>query len=103
MKISRTGSDANHGTKSVNLPNPKFGWLKSVASLSIQHLRAKDFSSRSHHTYAMLVPIEEVNELLAALAKAALADPAAFEADLGPSMKSLAQLHAVAAGLVPAQ
>jgi len=100
MKISRTGSTKDHGTRHVALPNPKFGWSKSDLCLTIRHSRAKDFGDgSSHHSYFLTIPAMELNELLAALAKAALSDPSVLEAELGPSLKSLTQLQAVTAGL----
>ena len=100
MKISRTGSAANHGTKTVNLASPKFAWSTADSSLNIRSGRAKDFSTSSHHSYAISVSMQELNELLAALAKAALANPQLLEAGLASSLKHLAQIHGVVAGII---
>lgn len=100
MKISRTGSAANHGTNHVNLNNPKFDWSNVNKSLVIKQSRAKDFTTTSHHSYVLTIPANELNELLTALAKAAIANPAVLEAELAPSIKALAQLHAVSVGLL---
>ena len=100
MKISRTGSAANHGIKTVTLASPKFAWSTIDSSLSIRNGRAKDFSTSSHHSYALSVSMQELNEFLAALAKAALANPEVIEAGLAPSLKHLAQIHGVVAGII---
>ncbi len=99
MKISRTGSAADHGTREIAFPAPVIKWSNPKAALVIRQGRVKDFATSAHHSYTVEVNLDEVNAMLGALAKAALAEPTAAERNLAPSLKSLVQLQLIVAGL----
>ena len=101
MKITRRGSAADHGPREIGLSSPTFQWSSSKACLSIRQGRVKDFTTSAHHSYNVEISPEEINAILEALAKTALADPKAIERHLASSLKSLVQLQSVVAGLYP--
>lgn len=99
MKISRSGATAYHGKREVNLDEPSIEYSKFDSSLMIRHSKAKDFNTEAHHSYTITIKSNELNKMLVVLAKAATTSPEIFEAQLAPSLKALAQLHAVASGV----
>ena len=99
MRISRHGAEAFHGVSTIEFKSPSFGWYEPSASLQICEARAKDFSTSAHHSYTAHLTLPELNEVLRTLAAAALANPAAFEEALAPSLKALLQLQSVASGV----
>ena len=82
MKISRTGATADHGARSVNLPFPKVAWNNPDRTLRVHHAAAKDFTTSVNHRYEIEISESEFSTVLAAYAKAAMSDPASFEAAL---------------------
>lgn len=99
MKISRRGSAADHGESSIELKKPSFAWRKTDSCITVKQSNIKDFSTKSHHGYTLSLSLPEFVGLLDAISEAAIADPASFEKGLEPSLKALARIQAVAAGL----
>ena len=99
MRISRTGSASDHGTRSINFPSPTIEWSPSKTCLFIRQGAVKDFTSPGRHSYNIAISPSEVNAILNALAAAALLEPATIELQLAASLKALLQLQAVVAGV----
>ena len=99
MKITRSGSAANHGTRAVNFPSPAIEWSPGTACLVVRQGGVRDFTSGSRHSYNLAITRVEIGAMLEALAKAALADPKTMEELLSTSLKSLTQLQFIGAGL----
>jgi hypothetical protein len=99
MKISRRGTTADYGVSSVELSLPAFAWVKADSCLTIKQTKVKDFSSKAHHDYTIRLTVSELNEILVLLSNAAFADPVVFEKHFENSLKALAKLQFVAAGI----
>ena len=100
MKISRNGATADHGTRSVNLPEPKFSWNSTDKTVHIKHTAAADFATSANHRYDVMLSPSDLKQLLTVLADVAMKDPSAFESTLASSVRPLSQLVAVASGIV---
>lgn len=100
MQIIRSGSSANHGRSSISFKSPNFGWNESDSTITIKQRRVRDFSTTANHDYVVSLPPEELTQILAAVAGAALSNPSLFEERMGSALKSVAQLHAVLSGVV---
>ena len=72
MKISRIGAAADHGTRSVNLPDPKYTWTAIDNSLKIRHGKARDFSTTANHSYVIAITETEIIQILSTLAAAGM-------------------------------
>ena len=99
MKINRSGARSNHGQSTIQFPSPRFSWVKSDTTLTIRQSDVKDFSTTAHHSYSVKLNATEVNDLIAALAKAATEDAPQMEKILEPSLKYFLQLQNIAAGV----
>ena len=77
---------------------PRFGWETATSTLSIIAKAVSLNNSGSYH-YIMQFTKEELNEIFAFLAKAALTDAPHFEKDFQLSLKAIAQRQAVVAGI----
>lgn len=99
MIISRRGARADHGESSIELDEPVFSWDKAGSCVTLKRRYVKDFSTSSRHSYTVKLSLVEINDMLQALADAAISDPCQFEKALEPSLKSLLRLQAVAAGI----
>lgn len=99
MKITRSGARANHGQSHIEFTAPKLAWVKADSTITIRQSDVKDFSTTAHHSYAVRITTEELNEIIKVVSAAAVADPAFFEKALEPSLKSILQLQHVVSGL----
>lgn len=100
MQIIRSGSSANHGRSSVSFKSPSFGWSENDSTITIKQRKVRDFSTTANHDYVTSLSPEELAQILAVVAGAALSNPSLFEERMGNALKSVAQLHAVLAGVV---
>lgn len=99
MKITRSGARANHGQSHIEFTAPKFAWVKVDSTVTIRQSDVKDFSTTAHHSYAVRITAEEINELLKVISAAAASDPTFFEKALEPALKSILRLQHVVSGL----
>lgn len=102
MQIIRSGSSANHGRSAISFKNPNFGWNENDSTITIKQRKVRDFSTPANHDYVASLSPEELAQILAVVASAALSNPLVFEERMGSALKSVAQLHAVLAGIVRA-
>lgn len=99
MKISRSGTSADHGVSSIELNTPAFTWRKSDSRLAIKQLNVKDFSTGSHHDYTIFLSLPELVSLFQCLSEAIQTEPVVFEKGLESSLKALIRIQAAVAGL----
>ena len=100
MLITRSGSAANHGHKSAKLDKPTFSKSKEPGGVVFTHAGARDFTTKSRHSYHIEISASDIEGTLLALSKAAQSQPAAFELTLAASLKPLCILQAVASGIL---
>jgi len=102
MKIARSGSAAFHGVYEIQFTSPKFSWNAGEKLLQVRQGRVEDFSSNARHDYALSITLEELSQLIAVAADAAMQEPATFVGDMSKVIADLTRLQAVAAGVVRA-
>ena len=100
MQIIRSGSSANYGRSSISFKSPSFAWSETDSTVVIKQRRVRDFSTTANHDYVASLALEELAQILAVVAGAALSNPSLFDERMGSALKSVAQLHAVLAGVV---
>ena len=100
MLVMRTGAAKFRGLNHIKIKADKYEWREEVRFLTISGSDVADFSSRTHHNYIVSFDVEELKEMLGALAGAALAGPAKFEDEFGGSLKAIVTLQTVAAGVM---
>lgn len=97
MIITRTGSAANHGPRSVALTNGTYS-ISNSGNVTFSHRRVRDFTGNAHHSYFIELGPSDIVAILAALAEAVLEKPERHDGYLAPALKSLCVLQAAAAG-----
>ena len=95
MKIIRVGSAAYHGTSTIEF-NPVSVRYSQESGVVFYGTSVRDFSTKAHHDYHACISVQEVVKILGAVAAASAADAPSFTEALGPAIKSLVQLLAVA-------
>ena len=99
MKISRHGFAAYYGESSIEFTTPEIDWNSADSCIRIKQLNLRDFSNSSHHNYTVQLSLAEIQEILQVISNAVFSEPQTFEKGLESSMKSLARIQAVVAGL----
>jgi hypothetical protein len=99
MKITRVGSEKNHGAKAVKLENPRFTWDSDNNCITIKKSGVTDFLGVSKHDYNISVSLGELAEMLDLVSEEPSVDsPGAISVALAKSLKSLIRLTTVIAG-----
>lgn len=99
MKISRRGSNADHGPSSIELNPSAFSWDKLNAALTIRSRYVSDFSTNSKHDYTVTIGIDEINQIVHALSEAAISEPNYFEKTMESSIKDMLRILIVLSGV----
>jgi hypothetical protein len=99
MLISRSAPCRINRVTEIRFTAAWYDWSDEERLLTICGQNIADFSSSGRHSYKVRVSVDELREILKALAGAVLADPEKFEEEFGASLKSLVQLQAIAAGV----
>jgi hypothetical protein len=90
MKISRHGSDANHGIYSIELNDTRARYHANSRSIHIQSSRVLDFDTPAKHNYRIQLSPAECGQLLQALAIGVAAqDNEALKEALRPYLRDL--------------
>ena len=96
MNISRRGHGADHGSRSVELNEPRFDWDKETKSVKATVWGVGDFATNATHDYVTRTPLPELGQMLDVLSTEALEqDPAAIAVALGPHLRSLIRIASV--------
>ncbi len=93
MKISRSGSTAFHGTRSIELFDPKVEWDDHTKSIVLKKNRIKDFSNGSKHDYEIFISLEELASLIRVVGEEPINDsPDDIAQSLSPNLRQLHRL-----------
>lgn len=65
MEISRHGSGAYHGEKSIELKNGSISWNSSSVCIELTKRAIRDFNGRATHDYTVSIPLDELVSMLA--------------------------------------
>lgn len=98
MDISRRGSSADHGPSSINLKDPSVSWNEINKVVEIKKGRVKDFSGKSHHNYKVSLSLDDVANIIHAVASAANTNPELLAEMQEQTLKSLLQIQAAIVG-----
>jgi hypothetical protein len=100
MRVSRRGTDANHGTSVINLNKVSASWNSSPKGLVLNSRRVRDFNTKATHDYTIAVPLNELALLLQAMGGTACKESASeVEAELAGALKDMVRLVATASGV----
>jgi hypothetical protein len=64
MKITRRGSGAYHGARSIEIDKPEFSWNEMEKVVEIRQIGIRDFTSGSTHNYVFQITLSEIKELV---------------------------------------
>lgn len=64
MKISRTGSERNHGPSQLALPTPTIEWSNFSGTVEYSFSNVKDFNTPAHHNWCLRFEPEDVARLM---------------------------------------
>lgn len=64
MKISRRGSSANHGSRSIALSDPVIRWNKKLGVVQFRQSRIGDFATDATHDYTIDIALSEIREMI---------------------------------------
>jgi hypothetical protein len=99
MRVVRVGSAAHHGESSIKFGRLDARWISDEGAILLGARHVRDFSTRAHHDYKILVTLEEMCQMLDVVAgEAASEAPDIVGAALAPSLRSLLRLAGLCIG-----
>ena len=98
MEISRRGASTDRGLSSIKLKDPVVSWNEEKQAVEIKKERVKDFSTDSRHNYKVYFSLDEIANVLHAVATAANRNPELLSEMQPQTLKSLIQIQAAIAG-----
>jgi hypothetical protein len=103
MRVSRTGSERNHGVSSAEFTLALIGWQPSLRSVRFGAFSVADFNTSAHHDWGVYLGLNECRLLIEALAVGlSEADGTEIAKALAPCLSSLLKI-AVACSEAPAE
>ncbi len=101
MKITRRGSYADHGTKSIELKEPRLSWDAKDGCIKIKQDSIGDFSTGSRHDYDVSISLSELADILNVVGEKPVNDtPEIISSSLSKSLKPLLRIVFTCIGLV---
>lgn len=64
MKISRRGSSADHGSRSIRINKPTIKWNKKLGVVQFRQSRIGDFATDSTHDYTIEISLSEISKII---------------------------------------
>ena len=100
MWISRRGSHANHGKRTIELRHIQTSWDPNEKVIEIKSENIGDFSTDSTHDYVLKIRLDEIAKILNALGSDGVnKSSGAIEDQLESELKALNRIIAAASGL----
>ena len=98
MRISRTGSRADHGTYEIACESSFASWCYDDKDVGIHASHVRDFDTPARHNYTISLSCGEVADLVAEVSKGLDSDARAAIAEaFAPHLAALLQIASVAA------
>lgn len=96
ITISRKGTGKDHGSSKIQLNDSLISWNSLNKTICIGQDGIEDFRSKSHHDYNISISLNEIAEILNAIAEEGLTvdseNTETIISDLLPSLRSIIQL-----------
>jgi len=99
MKISRRGSSADHGSRSINLGKPTIKWNKKLEVVQIRQSRVGDFATDSAHDYTIDIALSEIRRIIEVIGDEPVNEnPDTISEELSPCLRELIRLQKACVG-----
>ena len=101
MKITRRGSSADHGPRSINLGNPTIKWNRKHGVVQILKSRIRDFATDSTHNYTIEISLSEIRKIIEVIGAEPVDEiPDTISEELSPCLREIIRLQKACIGSI---